>query len=774
MRIYKDTPFELSMMPWELEPPRTTLVLVVKATFAFGDDGPCTIADEQVPVLGEVPWDDGDPPSLRTESDYAVLKPRGEWYLAGTAHAPGGTPATVVPVKVRVGSAQKQLVVWGDRTWQRGLLGQKPSPPSPFTSMPLRWERSFGGPRITENPVGRGAGPIQVGKATIDPLPNIEDPARPILSRDDRPPPVGMFPIPSTWRSRLTRTGTYDEHWKRSRWPFFPKDFDFSFFNCAPMDQWIEGYFRGDEEIELSGLHPTKTCIRTRLPGLRPRLFVEWARPRPEGAPPLELLSRAELEALGTPKLEEVRLVLDTIVLDADEGHALCTWRGLLEVADTQLSNVERFFLVHEPTEQGQPHEVYEAWLLRKLLEEADEFDPPEEEPLADALPSPLEEVEHAEDDGPLNPRQKAELQMAEGLQGFIDELAAIVPPAPLPEPSFVREKYVELELDPELLPEPEPAELPEEDDPPSLLRLAAVIRRKLKIPFCDLDLSDAPYQGLDLSGVDFSRSILTGACFRGADLRGAIFDEATLARVELDSADARGASFREAELSELSAAEARFEQAVLDGASGSHAIFRGASFAGASLEGAELEECDLSVSDVRGAKLDGADFTGSTLYGADFTGSSMVDVSLESVHAHDVCFERCSMRDLRASDGADFSRARFVLVEAPGAQFQGAIVIDTNFAGSDLDGADFSEALAVRTNLFECRLKGACFDRANMEEAVLLAVNAFEASFQEAQLVRVDARGASLFSANLWRARTDGALFEGTVLDRTLLEAGR
>lgn len=770
MRIYKDTPFELSMMPWELEPPRTTLVLVVKATFAFGEDGPCTIADEQVPVLGEIPWDDGDPPSLRTESDYAVLKPRGEWYLVGTAHAPGGKPATVVPVRVRVGSAQKQLVVWGDRTWQRGMLGPKPSAPAPFTSMPLRWERSFGGPSIADNPVGRGTGPIEVDKATIDPLPNIEDPARPVVSRDDRPPPAGMFPILNTWNSRIRRTGTYDEHWKRSRWPFFPKDFDFSFFNCAPMDQWIEGYFRGDEELELSGLHPTKARIRTRLPGLRPRLFVEWARLRPEGAAPLELLSRAELEALGAPKLEEVRLVLDTIALDTDEGHALCTWRGLLNVADAQLSDVERFFVVHEPSDAGQPHEAYEAWLLRKLLEEADELDPPdlEEDPLADALPSPP--LESSEDD-PLSPIERAQLQMAEGLQGFVNELAELVPPAPLPEPSVVREKYAELGLDPELLPEPEPPELPEEDDPPSLLRLAALIRRRLKIPFCDLDLSNAPYQKLDLSGVDFSRSILTGACLRGANVRGAIFHEATLARVELSGADARGASFRDADVSELSAAEARFEQAVLDGASGSHAVLRGSSLVGASLEGAELEECDLTGCHLRDARLDGADFTGSTLDGADFTGSSMVDVSLESVRAHDVRFERCRMPELRASDGADFTRARFVLVEAPGAQFQEAILIDAEFSGSDLERADFSGARAERVSFVKCQLAGGCFDRANLSEAVLLAANAFEASFQEAELSKVDARGASFFSADLWRARTSGAIFEGAVLDRTLLE---
>src|SRR5690606_36392173 len=153
-----------------------------------------------------------------------------------------------------------------------------------------------GGPWVPENPVGRGTSPIQIDKVTIDPLPNIEDPARPLLSRDDRPAPAGMFPIPSTWRARISRTGTYDEHWKASRWPFFPKDFDFTFFNCAPPDTWKDGYWRGDEELELSGLHPTQARIRTGLPGLTARVFVEWTTPRPAGATPLELPSCAELE----------------------------------------------------------------------------------------------------------------------------------------------------------------------------------------------------------------------------------------------------------------------------------------------------------------------------------------------------------------------------------------------------------------------------------------------------------------------------------------------
>jgi uncharacterized protein YjbI with pentapeptide repeats len=672
-------------------------------------------------------------------------------------------------VKARVGALYKQLAVRGDQVWQRAVLGAKPSDAAPFTSIPLRWERSFGGPRIPENPVGRGTTSIVVDNATLDPLPNITDPAHPIVSRDDHPPPAGMFPIPCTWRARSRLTGTYDDLWKANRWPFFPRDFDFTFFNCAPPDQRLrEGFWRGDEEIEVVGCFPDRAGVRTRLPGVRARVFIEWATPRPPDATPLELLTQAELAALGPPKLVDVPLRLDTIVLDTDARSAMCQWRGLVEVADARLSNVARIYVIHEPLETNIRHEEYEGWFLRKLMQEAAEFEATES--------SPIEQLE-----GPSGPELEPQLaaaiaQTQEGFTAFMAALAEVEPEPPELEPETVRRQFQEAGLEPgevdELIPPPEPDELPAIEDPPSLLRLAAIVRRKLGRPFTDLDLSDAPYQGLDLSGVDFSASILTGANLRGAVLRQAIFDGAMLARADLTRADARGASFREADISELKASEARFDEAVLDKASGSHGVFTGARFPGASLLGTELEECELSRCDLRGAKLDGADLVRSTADESDFTGASLVDCSLESVRARAARFERCAMADLRASDGSDFTQGHFVLVDAPRAQFQGAVLIDANLSGSNLEEADFSDAKAERINLIRSVLRTAKFDRADLRHAMLMAVDCFEASFQEAELEGADARGAHFFSANMWRARTRGALLEGAVLDRTLLSS--
>ncbi len=141
-----------------------------------------------------------------------------------------------------------------------------------------------------------------------------------VRSAADRPDPAGAFPIAPTWPARRAVSGTYDEAWQRTRWPYFPEDFDWGYFNAAPRDQQIEGYWRGDEEIELTGLHPAEPLIRCRLPGVRPRVFLHHS-----GA---------------DAGLREVALNLDTITLDIDTLRVHVVWRGLAEIARETLEGI--------------------------------------------------------------------------------------------------------------------------------------------------------------------------------------------------------------------------------------------------------------------------------------------------------------------------------------------------------------------------------------------------------------------------------------------------
>src|SRR3954451_2884143 len=140
---------------WQVRPPQPSLMVVIKGTFAIVPDGECTIAETQAPCGGEVYYDDDDTKSLIFDTDFALFKPQAECFLKGTCHPIGGR-AQVSAVAFRVGSVNKQLAVFGDRYWTRNVLKGSMSDPEPFTSMPLKWENSFGGVAYDKNPVGCG------------------------------------------------------------------------------------------------------------------------------------------------------------------------------------------------------------------------------------------------------------------------------------------------------------------------------------------------------------------------------------------------------------------------------------------------------------------------------------------------------------------------------------------------------------------------------------------------------------------------------------------
>jgi hypothetical protein len=128
--------------------------------------------------------------------------------------------------------------------------------------------------------------------------------------RFDRAAAVGFGPISQNWEPRRSKVGTYKGRWLKERWPWFPDDFDWSYFNAAPEDQQVEGYLHGDEELEFQNLHPNHPVYKSWLPGLRARAFVQIEVPDPD-----------------TPsEFREVTLNLDTLWIDMDSERLF--WCG--------------------------------------------------------------------------------------------------------------------------------------------------------------------------------------------------------------------------------------------------------------------------------------------------------------------------------------------------------------------------------------------------------------------------------------------------------------
>lgn len=237
-------------------------IVVVKCTFDILADGSTQVSQEQAPVL-RVPEYFGAPgkSSIKYEADLVLTKTTTDVLVVGHAHAPGGRPVTQLDVGFRVGSLQKVLRVYGDRTW--GAF--HPSSPQPFMAMPIVYERAFGGadPRSPHpdrdwdwrNPVGCG---FATDKAHLDgvPVPNVEWPDHPISAWDERPPPAGFGAIGSHWQPRASFGGSYDDHWRRTRQPLLPEDFDDRFYQCAPADQQAPRFLTGGEPVVLLNLSP--------------------------------------------------------------------------------------------------------------------------------------------------------------------------------------------------------------------------------------------------------------------------------------------------------------------------------------------------------------------------------------------------------------------------------------------------------------------------------------------------------------------------------------
>ena len=235
-----------------------TLVVMLSASFTATDEGKeLQPAAEQVPVIfGDEPFGDPALSSTRYEADIAPVKPGAEVIVNGTAHAPDGRPVREMQVGLRVGnSIRKVLQVVGDRICDSGGY----SPPVPFRTMPIVYERAYGGTledfrTDQRNPVGVGfqnARSADPGVRTE--APNVMYPGEAQAPPGEALTPAGFGTIGRGWKPRLAFAGTYDKAWLETQWPLAPKDFDPRHYMCAPADQQLAG-IGGGEEITVIGM----------------------------------------------------------------------------------------------------------------------------------------------------------------------------------------------------------------------------------------------------------------------------------------------------------------------------------------------------------------------------------------------------------------------------------------------------------------------------------------------------------------------------------------
>lgn len=289
-----------------------TMIAVVKATFTLGADP--QVAAEQVPIVAAPEyWGDPGTSSMKAAPELLLPKPGTDVLVVGSAWAPRERPVQEQMVAVQVGAVQQVARVTGDRLWRRTTAGYAMSSPEPWVSMPLTWERCYGGQEETRdgaheeprNPLGMGfRSPDGILPVEGSRLPNVEHHALPMTSWDSRCEPTGFGPIAPHWMPRRQYAGTYDDAWQRERAPFLPADFDARFLHVAPPQLVAATPLSGGEPVAMHGMHPSGS--------------ITFALPHP----PLELVM--VLNGAGHPR----PLQLDTVCFEPDAGRFTMLWRA--------------------------------------------------------------------------------------------------------------------------------------------------------------------------------------------------------------------------------------------------------------------------------------------------------------------------------------------------------------------------------------------------------------------------------------------------------------
>jgi hypothetical protein len=261
LQLKNNTPFAAAFALFPNEQGVDTLYTMVKASFNIGQQW--TLAEQQLePQKEDTFWGEPGKSSLRLASDYHTGKATSDIIMTGSACAPQNQQVRQMEVSVRVGDVSKRIYVFGDRQWNQGLV----TSPVPFTSMPLVYERAFGGVDIVDgqvasaeerNPNGVGfAGKKSQSEMNGTLLPNLECPSQLIQYYDDLPVPVCFGPIAPHWQPRAAFAGTYDELWQTTRAPYLPEDYRPRFMNVAHPDLIYPSFLQGGEPVNITGMHP--------------------------------------------------------------------------------------------------------------------------------------------------------------------------------------------------------------------------------------------------------------------------------------------------------------------------------------------------------------------------------------------------------------------------------------------------------------------------------------------------------------------------------------
>lgn len=295
-----DVPVALDTVRWRMGQ-AVRLTVVMKADFSvyplLGTTAPSARPPRFHPV--DVHFRDQPMVHISAASDRVPWKLSIDVTLLGHARAPLRKAVPVVDLRfcLHEGGA----VYFDTRAQAAGDRETKDSAPEPFVTMPVVYERAYGG-------LGTPANPVGTGDDMDSPLPNIVDPANPWR-------PAAFGPIASRWPLRYRKLGALEQHDLERPMLVLPPDFDVSYFQSAPAAQQIAG-IGPNATFVLEGFHAERPRVQFGLPQALPAGAVYGLSPGSPGAP--------------TP----IDFYMDTVHVNAQSWVLTLVYRACIAVPD--------------------------------------------------------------------------------------------------------------------------------------------------------------------------------------------------------------------------------------------------------------------------------------------------------------------------------------------------------------------------------------------------------------------------------------------------------
>ncbi len=735
MKVIKPLDLGLLYRTYELNQ-RYYLVSTIIAFFSFDDPEKLKMELKMWPMVAE---------ELGTEGvlDTGMPKMGSEFLVCGNFFPPNDQPAHAGSVEVQIGNQRKELNVFGDRHWIKGIGGQwKLSDPEMLPQLSLNYQYSFGGPDYPENPLGKGyVKDLAQYKSNVIAVPNITLPDQPISIPDQKMLPAGFGPYDQTWPQRFSKIGTYDEKWLNERFPGFAEDFDPAFLNTAPLDQQQREKFTCLESFSCKNMHPEKSSINSRLPGIRTRCFI----------------NNGENKEID---LHEIKMQADTVWLFPHKECGVVLFRGQIEVSDDQASEFSQIVVAYEKlTDDSRPLSHYKEALSSRLDKKKGYLQSLNEKDLIpdgaqSAMSQLLKEGESASGDGILekNIQKKSDSEIEAAWESIKDYGL---------NPDDYKKKNEDFSVDIDM------DNLDQLDDLVEKIELEAKKQEK--------ELEDSLRNVFSSMGNDYDEFLADAETKKGERVSFSAEEMISLMRdsgIDDPKKEARLHKI-EKEFDSLSIQYGHFFDPVPAPSQESmdemrkkviQAVKEGKSLTkrelpGVDLSGLDLTGIDLSESFLDGAKLQGTILTNANLSKTMLARANLSDARLNNANLTETNLGKANLNKADFSDcqlkkavfyQADLTEASFVHAQMEAVDFTECIAEDTHFSSATLDNAMF----------FESKLNGADFSDSSLNEAFFYNTSVQKANFSnaklmEAVLVQVNANGSDFKNANMENLRT-------------------